>query len=165
MHECTNAGMQECNCLPHFCISAFLHFCISGQLWQCCLWWSRLGTLKRPQPFNARETMMKRTISISASTAAALFLVLVVASAQAPPPFKRTVLQQGDLSAPGREAVMALAEIQPSGASGRHTHPGEEISYILAGPVVVEFDGKPAKTLQTGEALIIPAGMIHNAKK
>jgi quercetin dioxygenase-like cupin family protein len=105
---------------------------------------------------------MKRTTSFA--TAAMLAAMLVAADAQAPAPFKRTVLQQADLSAPGREAVLAVAEIQPAAAAGRHTHPGEEIAYVLAGPVVIEIDGKPAKTYQTGESLIIPANTIHNAK-
>src|SRR5262245_9255427 len=78
--------------------------------------------------------------------------------------FKRTVLQQADLSAPGRTAVMAVAEFEPGGATGRHTHPGEEVSYVLEGPVVIEFDKEPAKTLKTGEAFLIPAGTVHNAK-
>ena len=98
-------------------------------------------------------------------TATALLVgMLATVAAQAPTPFKRTVLQQADLSAPGREAVMALAEIQPGAASGRHTHPGEEIAYVSAGPIVLEIDGKPARTLQTGEAFIIPAGTVHNAR-
>ena len=59
---------------------------------------------------------------------------------------------------------MVLGEFQPGGASGRHTHPGEEISYVLAGPLVIDIDGKPAKTHQTGEVFMIPAGTIHNAK-
>jgi quercetin dioxygenase-like cupin family protein len=105
---------------------------------------------------------MTRTTSFT--TAALLAAMLASVAAQAPAPFKRTVLQQGDLSAPGREAVMALAEIQPAAAAGRHTHPGEEIAYVLAGPVVIEIDGKPAKTYQTGEAFMIPPGAIHNAK-
>jgi quercetin dioxygenase-like cupin family protein len=104
---------------------------------------------------------MKRT---SFATVSLLAAMLVAADAQAPAPFKRTVLQQGDLSAPGREAVMALAEIQPAAAVGRHTHPGEEIAYVLAGPVIVEIDGKPAKTYQTGEVFLIPASAIHNAR-
>jgi quercetin dioxygenase-like cupin family protein len=103
-------------------------------------------------------------IKTSFLSAALLAATLTTVVAQAPTPFKRTVLQQGDLSAPGREAVMALAEIQPGAASGRHTHPGEEIAYVAAGPVVLEIDGKPVKTLQTGEAFIIPAGTIHNAR-
>jgi quercetin dioxygenase-like cupin family protein len=105
---------------------------------------------------------MKRTTSFA--TTAILVGMLAATAAQAPAPFKRTVLQQADLSAPGREVVMALAEIQPGGASGRHTHPGEEIAYVSAGPIILEIDGKPAKTLQTGEAFIIPAGAIHNAR-
>jgi quercetin dioxygenase-like cupin family protein len=105
---------------------------------------------------------MKRTTSFT--TAALLAAMLSAVAAQAPAPFKRTVLQQGDLSAPGREAVMALAEIQPAAAAGRHTHPGEEIAYVLAGPVVIEIDGKPAKTYQTGEVFMIPPSTVHNAK-
>src|SRR5215510_15796044 len=106
---------------------------------------------------------MKRTTSFG--TAALLVGMLAAAAqAQAPAPFKRTVLQQADLSAPGREAVMAMAEIQPAAAAGRHTHPGEEIAYVLAGPVVIEIDGKPGKTYQTGDSFIIPPNTIHNAK-
>jgi quercetin dioxygenase-like cupin family protein len=100
----------------------------------------------------------------SFTTTALLVGMLAAVAAQAPTPFKRTVLQQADLSAPGREAVMALAEIQPGAASGRHTHPGEEIAYVSAGPIILEIDGKPARTLQTGEAFIIPAGTVHNAR-
>jgi quercetin dioxygenase-like cupin family protein len=78
--------------------------------------------------------------------------------------FKRTVVQQGDLSAPGREVVQAVAEIQPGGQSGRHTHPGEEVAYILEGTVVIEMDGKPAVSKTAGEGILIPAGTVHNAK-
>src|SRR5262245_42249478 len=105
---------------------------------------------------------MRRTTSFG--SAALLVGMLAAVAAQAPAPFKRTVLQQADLSAPGREAVMAMAEIQPAAASGRHTHPGEEIAYVLAGPVVIEIDGKPAKTYQTGDSFIVPPNTIHNAK-
>ena len=77
--------------------------------------------------------------------------------------FKRTVLQQSPLSVPGREAVTALAEFQPGATVGRHTHPGEEIGYILEGTIVLEQDGKPAVTLGAGKTFFIPAGTIHNA--
>jgi quercetin dioxygenase-like cupin family protein len=79
------------------------------------------------------------------------------------PAFKRTVLQQADISIPGREAVTAVVEFQPGGASGRHTHPGEEIGYILEGQFVIEQDGKPAATLRAGQTFLIPAGRVHNA--
>jgi quercetin dioxygenase-like cupin family protein len=100
----------------------------------------------------------------AAAGAACVLAFWASTAAQQAAPFKRTVLQQGDLSAPGREAVMAVAEIQPGAASGRHTHPGEELGYVLAGPLVLEIDGKPARTLQTGEVFMIPPGTIHNAR-
>jgi quercetin dioxygenase-like cupin family protein len=82
-------------------------------------------------------------------------------AAQAPA-FKRTLLQQLDLSAPGREAVMAMVEFPPGSETGRHTHPGEEISYVEAGPFVLEIEGRPSRTLQTGEVFNVPAGAVHN---
>jgi quercetin dioxygenase-like cupin family protein len=94
-------------------------------------------------------------------TLAMIGIVCAAASQQAA--FKRTVLQQGDLSLPGREAVTAVAELQAGGSPGRHTHPGEEIGYILEGTVVVEQEGKPAATLGAGQTFFIPAGVIHNA--
>jgi quercetin dioxygenase-like cupin family protein len=80
------------------------------------------------------------------------------------PAFKRTEVQRGDLSASGREAVQAIAEIPSGVESGRHTHPGEEIGYILEGTVHVEVDGKAPMTYKAGQAFIIPAGAVHNAK-
>lgn len=79
------------------------------------------------------------------------------------PAFKRTVLQQTDISVPGREAVTAVAEFPGGVAAGRHTHPGEEIGYVLEGQVLLEQDGKPPVTLKAGQAFFIPAGTIHNA--
>ena len=77
--------------------------------------------------------------------------------------FKRTVLQQGDLSVAGREAVTAVAEFQPGATVGRHTHPGEEIAYVLDGTIALEMDGKPKVTLGAGKTFLIPAGTVHNA--
>jgi len=77
--------------------------------------------------------------------------------------FKRTVLQQQDLSVAGHETVTAVAEFQAGGTVGRHTHPGEEVGYILEGTIVLEQDGKPAVTLGPGKTFFIPAGTVHNA--
>jgi quercetin dioxygenase-like cupin family protein len=98
-------------------------------------------------------------------SAAAALLVVGIAAAAAPqttPTFKRTILQQFDLSAPGREAVQAMVEFPAGSETGRHTHPGEEISYVEAGPFVLEIDGQPARTLKTGDAFMVPAGKVHN---
>jgi quercetin dioxygenase-like cupin family protein len=79
------------------------------------------------------------------------------------PGFKRTVVQQKDISVPGREAVTVVGEFQPGASPGRHTHPGEEISYVLEGSLLLEEEGKPAVTVTAGQAFLIPSGAIHNA--
>ncbi len=77
---------------------------------------------------------------------------------------KRTDLQRHDLSAPGWEAVQVRVDIEPGMAFGRHTHPGEEIIYVLNGTFEYEIEGKPPATLKAGDVLFIPAGTIHAAK-
>jgi quercetin dioxygenase-like cupin family protein len=94
-------------------------------------------------------------------TLAAAAIVVVVHGQQ--PGFSRTVLQQRDLSVPGREVVTAIAEFQPGATVGRHTHPGEEAGYILEGTIVLEQDGKARVTLGPGQTFFIPAGTVHNA--
>ena len=103
---------------------------------------------------------MRTTIAIVIT----LGLAGAVASVGAQQPgFKRTVIQQSKLSVPGREAVTALVEFQPGATVGQHTHPGEEIGYVLEGTLVLEQDGKPAVTLAAGQTFFIPNGTVHNA--
>jgi quercetin dioxygenase-like cupin family protein len=77
---------------------------------------------------------------------------------------KRTDLQRHDLSVPGREAVQVRVDIDPGVAFGKHTHPGEEIIYVLEGSLEYQIEGKPPITLKAGDVLFIPAGTIHAAK-
>ncbi len=77
---------------------------------------------------------------------------------------KRTDLQRHDLSAPGREVVQVRVDIAPGTAFGRHSHPGEEIVYVIEGSLEYEVEGRPPVTLKAGEVLFIPAGVIHAAK-
>jgi quercetin dioxygenase-like cupin family protein len=76
----------------------------------------------------------------------------------------RTVLTKEDVSVAGREAVVARVEIAPGGSAGRHTHPGDEISYLLEGEAVLLIDGQPPRHLKAGDAFVIPAGTIHDAR-
>jgi quercetin dioxygenase-like cupin family protein len=76
----------------------------------------------------------------------------------------RTDLQRHDLSAPGREVVQALVNFEPGTVAPRHTHPGEEIIYVLEGTLEYEVEGKPPATLKAGDVLFIPAGTVHAAK-
>lgn len=96
-------------------------------------------------------------------TLSVVALALSGAVAAQQPAFKRTVLQQSDISAPGREVVQAAADFEPRATPGRHTHPGEEIGYVLEGTFLIEQDGKAPETLRAGGTFLIPAGTIHNA--
>jgi quercetin dioxygenase-like cupin family protein len=94
---------------------------------------------------------------------ALVFLAIVACAAAQSSGFKRTVIQQSKLSIPGREAVTAIVDFEPGSTVRRHTHPGEEIGYILDGTLVFEIEGKPPTTLSAGQTFFIPAGTVHNA--
>src|SRR3954468_10169690 len=87
-------------------------------------------------------------------------LALYAARAQQPG-LKRTDLQRHDLSVPGREVVQVRVDLAPGVVAPRHSHPGEEIIYVLEGSLEYQVDGRPAVTLGAGDVLFVPAGTIH----
>ncbi len=76
----------------------------------------------------------------------------------------RTVVTKADVSVPNREAVVARVEIAPGGFAGWHTHPGDEISYVAEGEVVLLMAGQAPRKVIAGEGFVVPAGAVHNAK-
>ena len=90
-------------------------------------------------------------------------LALHVARAQQPG-VTRNDLQRHDLSIPGREAIQTIVAIAPGVTAPRHSHPGEEIIYVLEGLLEYQLDGQPPVTLKAGDVLFIPAGVVHSAK-
>ena len=78
-----------------------------------------------------------------------------------PPGISRTNLQRHDLSAAGREVVQSRVEIGPDAPLFKHTHPGEEIIYILGGSLEYQIEGRAPLTCHAGDALTVPAGAVH----
>ncbi len=76
----------------------------------------------------------------------------------------RTEVLKGDVSVPGRDAVISHVTIVPGGKLGWHTHPGDEISYVEAGVLTLLVDGRPTETLAAGQGFIVPAGVAHGAR-
>jgi quercetin dioxygenase-like cupin family protein len=76
---------------------------------------------------------------------------------------KRTELQHATSSIPGRDIVQVLTEIPAGVESGWHTHPGEEVGYLLAGTVQMMISGQPTLTLRAGDPFLMPPGTAHNA--
>jgi len=77
---------------------------------------------------------------------------------------KRSDLQRHDLSAPGREVIQVRVDFDPGYVSPKHTHPGEEIIYVIEGTIEYQVEGKPTATYKAGEVLMVPAGTPHAAK-
>jgi len=104
-----------------------------------------------------------KTIRMMAVALVVLFAGHGLAQAQQPG-VKRTDLQQHDLSIPGREVVQVRVDIGPGVLAPNHSHPGEEIVYVIEGLLEYQLEGKSPVTLKAGEVLFIPAGTIHSAK-
>ncbi|MFK4498415.1 quercetin dioxygenase-like cupin family protein [Bradyrhizobium japonicum] len=105
-----------------------------------------------------------RTLRVLASAAVLATNLLTLPAAAQPAGVTRTDLQRHDLSALGREAVQVRVDLAPGVAFGRHTHPGEEIIYVLTGAIEYDVEGEPPVTLRAGDVLFIPAGAVHAAK-
>ncbi|WBL81884.1 cupin domain-containing protein [Bradyrhizobium xenonodulans] len=105
-----------------------------------------------------------RPLRVLASAAVLAANLVTLPAAAQPAGVTRTDLQRHDLSAPGHEAVQVRVDLAPGAAFGRHTHPGEEIIYVLAGAIEYDVEGKPPVTLKAGDVLFVPAGTVHAAK-
>lgn len=110
---------------------------------------------------------MKKHKKILANTVAILVAATFAAAGSAlaqQPGVKRNDLQRHDLSIPGREAVQARIDFEPGAAAARHSHPGEEIIYVLEGLLEYQLGSEPPVRLKAGDVLFIPPGVIHSAK-
>ena len=99
---------------------------------------------------------------IAAAAGATLFAGAVALAQQ--PGFTRKMLQDQNLSVSDRHAVQVVAEFTPGGVAGRHTHPGEEMGYVLEGTLELEVQGQAPRTVHAGETFFVPAGVVHDGK-
>jgi quercetin dioxygenase-like cupin family protein len=79
------------------------------------------------------------------------------------PGIKRTVVKTQDVSE-GHEAIIATVTIAPGASAVRHSHPGEEMSYVIEGEGEILIDGQPPLHIKAGDGYVIPAGAIHDAR-
>ncbi|QNP42694.1 cupin domain-containing protein [Sphingomonas daechungensis] len=81
-----------------------------------------------------------------------------------PPGTERTDLQRHDLSIPGWESLQARVDFAPGASFPMHSHPGEEIIYVLNGTIEYDVEGEGAFTVKAGDVLFVPAGVFHSAR-
>jgi quercetin dioxygenase-like cupin family protein len=73
-----------------------------------------------------------------------------------------TTLLKTELTATeGKQIVVLLAEVPPDATGSGHSHPGDEVVYILEGSVTFTLDGTPDVTLKAGETCHILAKQVH----
>jgi len=84
------------------------------------------------------------------------------APGSAPAPV-RTILERHDQTAvSGKEIVLGTAVLPPGSAVGFHTHPGDEVGYVLKGPLVLKKKGQPDRILKTGDSFFNARGEVHS---
>jgi quercetin dioxygenase-like cupin family protein len=76
----------------------------------------------------------------------------------------RTDLLKHDSVVQGREVVEVRVEVDPGHGVPRHTHPGDEVLYVVEGTLEYMPDGKAPVMLKAGQSVFIPAGTVHAAR-
>ncbi len=80
------------------------------------------------------------------------------------PGITRTVLLRSAFPPdPNYEAVVGIAEIPPGGNSGKHSHHGIEVGYVLEGTLGITHVGHPTESYTAGHAFKDEGG-VHEAK-
>lgn len=83
---------------------------------------------------------------------------------QAVPGMKRTPLERLELRGTNLELMTVRVEFAPNLEVPLHTHPGEELTYVLEGSLTYFLADGVAKDRKAGESLALPAGTVHGAK-
>lgn len=114
---------------------------------------------------NATQFFMATMLCIGSGMAPQMALCQETSNLLAPiAGAKRTDLQRHDLSARGYEFIQTRVDIEPGVLFPKHTHPGEEIIYVLQGTIEYRLESRPPITLKPGDVLFVAAGTVHSAK-
>src|ERR1700741_3429176 len=100
---------------------------------------------------------MKMVFAVAAAALLSGTLIAAQPMQGSVPGVTRTDLQRHDLSASGYEAVQARIDIVPGVTAPWHTHPGEEIIYVLEGSLEYQLKGQEPRIYKPGEVLFVPA--------
>lgn len=76
----------------------------------------------------------------------------------------RSILERHDQTGvPGKEIVIGTATFAPGSVIGYHTHPGDEVGYVLEGNLILKTQGQPDRNLKAGDSFFNPRGAVHSA--
>jgi quercetin dioxygenase-like cupin family protein len=77
---------------------------------------------------------------------------------------QRTILQQTDVPGSNYTVIMAVTEIAANMTAARHTHPGAEVAYMLAGEAEFTIEGQGVKRVKAGDSFRLDPGVKHSVK-
>jgi quercetin dioxygenase-like cupin family protein len=77
---------------------------------------------------------------------------------------KRTILQQTDVPGSNMTVILVETDLEPNSLAARHTHPGVEISYVLAGEADFVIEGKGTMHVKAGGSFRLESGVKHSVK-
>ncbi|WP_425259990.1 cupin domain-containing protein [Rubrivivax sp. RP6-9] len=107
---------------------------------------------------------MKSSTLVGAALLVAIGGAITLTQAQQPAGIKRSAALQHDLGVADRTVIQVRVDFAPGASFGSHTHPGAEVAYVLEGTIEYELQGRAPLQLKAGEALFIPAGVVHAAR-
>jgi quercetin dioxygenase-like cupin family protein len=108
--------------------------------------------------------LTRRAFAACALCAAGGFLATGVEAENARAGLKRTLLKQTDGPMEGYVTVEMKIEIEPDAIIARHTHPGIESSYLIAGGLELAVEGEGTRMLAAGDGFQIPPRTPHGRK-
>jgi len=80
-------------------------------------------------------------------------------------PVKAAILLQTDVvGLQGKEVVVQTANFAPGATSGKHTHPGHEVAYVVEGSATRYIEGKGWVPAKPGDVFYIPDNVVHETK-
>jgi quercetin dioxygenase-like cupin family protein len=110
--------------------------------------------------------MFKRRgfVSCAICTAVGLVASSVEVNAQGTPGVNRKILQKIEFPGDKYVSVLVEAEIEPNAIVARHTHPGVESTYVVAGSGTLVVKGQPDRVVKMGDGFQIPPEVPHSVR-
>ena len=108
--------------------------------------------------------MVKRRGFVSCAICAAVVASGVEKKAQGQAGFTRTIMQKSEYPGDKYATILVSIEIEPNALIPRHTHPGIESSYLVAGNCVLSVKGQQDRSVNAGEGFQIQPEVPHSVR-
>ena len=93
-----------------------------------------------------------------------LISVLTGESLSSERPRSDTLLRESLIGLVDKEVIVSEVDIPPNTQLPWHSHPGDEIFYVLSGTIVLMQRDQADIQSQEGEVRMIPRGVVHSGK-